>query len=455
MHVKIAVILFAVTTLFQQSHCIPTHRYVRATSREGQDWTSRIKEYLNKIPGYGSQSPSSSTSQPDSSSYQQGANAGSESTSAGAAAGSAGAASEPQASIAAKEGSTSSSGIPSYTDYMPSQLSQYQNSFPNPSQFSQYQNQFPNPSQFTSYFPGSSGATAGSAGAASEPQASIAAKEGSTSSSGIPSYTDYMPSQLSQYQNSFPNPSQFSQYQNQFPNPSQFTSYFPGSSGATAGSAGAASEPQASIAAKEGSTSSSGFPSYTDYMPSQLSQYQNSFPNPSQFSQYQNQFPNPSQFTSYFPGSSGATAGSAGAASEPQASIAAKEGSTSSSGIPSYTDYMPSQLSQYQNSFPNPSQFSQYQNQFPNPSQFTSYFPGSSGATAGSAGAASEPQASIAAKEGSTSSSGFPSYTNYMPSQLSHYQNSFPNPSQFSQYQNQIPQSMNPGQYLSSKPTGA
>ncbi|KAF0768502.1 flocculation protein FLO11-like, partial [Aphis craccivora] len=135
MHVKIAVILFAVTTLIQQSHCIPTHRYVRATSREGQDWTSRIKEYLNKIPGYGSsgsQSPSSSTSQPDSSSYQQGANAGSESTSEGAAAGTAGAASEPEVSIAAKEGSTSSSGLPSYTDYMPSQLSNYQSSFPNP-----------------------------------------------------------------------------------------------------------------------------------------------------------------------------------------------------------------------------------------------------------------------------------------------------------------------------------
>uniref|UniRef100_A0A2S2NXV1 Uncharacterized protein n=1 Tax=Schizaphis graminum TaxID=13262 RepID=A0A2S2NXV1_SCHGA len=183
-------------------------------------------------------------------------------------------------------------------------------------------------------------------------------------------------------------------------------------------------------------------------MPSQLSEYQNSFPNPSQFSQYQNQFPNPSQFTQYFnskPGSSGAAAGTAGAASEPQAAIAVKEGSTSSSGFPSYTDYMPSQ-------------FSQYQNQFPNPSQFTQYFnskPGSSGAAAGTAGAASEPQAAIAAKEGSTSSSGFPSYTDYMPSQLSQYQNSFPNPSQFSQYQNQIPQSMNPGQYFNSKPTGA
>ncbi|XP_025205911.1 uncharacterized protein LOC112602171 isoform X2 [Melanaphis sacchari] len=214
MHVNIAVVLFAVATLLQQSHCIPTHRYVRETAREGEDWTARIKEYLNKIPGYGSvssESQSPTTSQPETSTYQQ-----------GAAAGSASAASEIHSSVATKEGSTSSSGFPSYTDYMPSQFGQfgqYQNNMPNLSQFSEYQNQF---GQYFNSKPGSSGAAAGSAGAASTPEASIAAKEGSTSSSGFPSYTGYMPSQ---YQNNFPSPSQFSQYQNQIPqsmNPGQY-----------------------------------------------------------------------------------------------------------------------------------------------------------------------------------------------------------------------------------------
>ncbi|XP_022167260.1 uncharacterized protein LOC111031561 [Myzus persicae] len=208
MHVKIAVVLFAVATLLQPSHSIPTHRY----ARDSPDWASRFKEYMNKIPGYGggaSESPKPpSSNQPDSSSYQQGAAAGTESASASA----------PEASIAAKDGASppSTSG---FSSYMPN-MQNYQNMIPS-GMSSYYPSQMPqsmNPSGFMGSIPGSSG----SAGSASAPEASIAAKDGASppSTSG---FSSYMPN-MQTYQNMIPS-GMSSYYPSQMPqsmNPSGY-----------------------------------------------------------------------------------------------------------------------------------------------------------------------------------------------------------------------------------------
>ncbi|XP_060833453.1 uncharacterized protein LOC132916981 [Rhopalosiphum padi] len=148
MVINSSVVLFVVAMVLQHSHCKPTHRFVRENSNEDEPRINRIKEYLSQLQGYGpfgstsqSQSSSTPTHQPDSStSYQPDLlTSNQQETAAGP---------EPeetkvQPSIMARDGSTSSTGFPSYTNYMPSQLSQYQNQIPNPSQFSQYQNQIP------------------------------------------------------------------------------------------------------------------------------------------------------------------------------------------------------------------------------------------------------------------------------------------------------------------------
>jgi len=102
-------------------------------------------------------------------------------------------------------------------------------------------------------------------------------------------------------------------------------------------------------------------------MPSQISQL-----NPSQYGQYPSQFPaqlNPNQYMPANPGANAvAPTGSASAASEPEASISTKDGSTSQNGLPNYMPNMPNMPNMP--SMPNmPDQFnynqlSQYQNQF-------------------------------------------------------------------------------------------
>ncbi|XP_025205932.1 uncharacterized protein LOC112602188 [Melanaphis sacchari] len=137
MIVNSSVALFVIAMFFQHSHCKPTHRFIRENNNEGEPRINKIKEFLSQIPGYGSfgstsQSESSSTSnQPDSStSYQEETAAGPEP-----------AETEVQSSIVARDGSASSTGFPSYTNYMPSQFSQYQNQVSqsiNPGQYLNY-----------------------------------------------------------------------------------------------------------------------------------------------------------------------------------------------------------------------------------------------------------------------------------------------------------------------------
>ncbi|CAH1720580.1 uncharacterized protein LOC126550266 [Aphis gossypii] len=117
MIVNNSVALFVVAMLLQQYYCKPTRRFIREISNEDEPRINKIKEFLGQLQGYGSlgstsqpQSSPTPTHQPDlSTPYLQETAAGPEP-----------AETKIQPSIMARDGSTSSTGFQSYTNYMPS-----------------------------------------------------------------------------------------------------------------------------------------------------------------------------------------------------------------------------------------------------------------------------------------------------------------------------------------------
>ncbi|XP_025407948.1 uncharacterized protein LOC112681841 [Sipha flava] len=112
-------IVFAVAAVLLQPSlgAVPTHRIARGL---GSDFASKFQEYVNR---YSSSSPSASSAPTEttSSSQTQTESAATSETAAGTES----AASEISPSVVAKEGSSSSGGISTFQNLIPSSFSQY------------------------------------------------------------------------------------------------------------------------------------------------------------------------------------------------------------------------------------------------------------------------------------------------------------------------------------------